>query len=123
MANFQLQDSQKVPYAVLLTDADGNPTAPAAGDSVVVASADAASATVAADAAPDPAKAPAGSSPLQTGFIVGGAKLAAGLKITATITLANPPKAGQPAPIVDLVDIVGGPSANGSITLGTPVAQ
>lgn len=120
MANFQLQDVQKVPYAVLETDADGNSVAPVAGDTCVGTSADTASFTIVPDATPDAAKAPAGSSPVQTGFIVGGSKNQAGVVLTFTISHAD----GSPAIIItDTLDNVTGPATNGSVSLGTPVAQ
>ena len=122
MANVQLQDVQKIPYAVLETDADGNAVVPAAGDSVSVVSADTDSFTVVPDTTVDPAKAPAGSTPLQTGFIVGGKKNQAGVSITATITKGDSTATPIP-PIVILLDNVTGPASNGSISLGQPEAQ
>jgi hypothetical protein len=129
MGNFQLQDSQKVPYAVFESDADGTIGKPGAGDSVVIASSDAASMIVAPDAAVDPAKVPnnADGTPgdptkcLQTGFLVGGKKAQVGVQATATFAHSDGTPA--PAPVVDLIDIIVGPLTTGAISLGTPVAQ
>lgn len=129
MANFQLQDSQKVSYAVAEFDKDGNIEAPGAGDSVAVASDSPSSLTVAADAAVDPAKVPnnpdgsAGDPTkyLQTGFLIGGATLKTGVQVTATF--AHTDGSAAPPPVVDLIDIVVGPIATGAISLGTPVNQ
>lgn len=124
MANFQLQDSQKVPYAIFESDAKGNIDPPDTGDSVVVTTSDSASLTVVPDAAVDPAKVPGGNAPancLQTGFIVGGAKAQLAVQVTATFTHTD----GTPAPpaAVDLVDVIVGPITTGTISLGTPVSQ
>jgi hypothetical protein len=129
MANTQLQDSFKIPYAIFETDADSNVAVPGAGDSVGLSSSDIASLTVLPDAAVDPAKVPnnADGTPgdptkcLQTGFLVGGSKAQAGVKITAVFAHADGTQA--PANVVDLFDIVVGPATTGVIALGTPVAQ
>lgn len=129
MANFQLQDSFKVPYAISETDADQNVAVPGAGDSVVVSSSDTASITVAPDAAVDPAKVPnnadgtAGDPTkcLQTGFLVGGKKAQVGVQVTATFSHADGTTA--PPAVVDLIDVVVGPGTTGVISLGTPVTQ
>lgn len=118
--NFQLQDVQKVPYAFLATDAIGDPASPNAGDSVTIVSSDTDSLTVVPDATPDPAKFPAGSDPIQTGFLVAGKKLQIGVSVTATAKLAS---GAVIDPVVDLIDVVGGPGVNAGLTLGTPVAQ
>jgi hypothetical protein len=129
MANFQLQDSQKVTYAIYESDKDGNIDAPGPGDTVVVSSASPASLSVVADAVVDPAKVP--NNPdgtpgdvadcLQTGFLVGGAKIAAGLQVLATFSHAD--GSAAPAPVNVLVDIVVGAAVTGSISLGAPVSQ
>jgi hypothetical protein len=123
-ANFQLQDNFQVPYAIFEADADQNVEAPGAGDSVVVTSSDVASLTVVPDTTVDPAKVPTGANPafaLQTGLLVGGAKIQAGVQVTATFAHADGSQA--PPPVVDLIDIVGGAVTTGSISLGTPVVQ
>jgi len=128
MGNFQLQDSQKVPYAVFESDAAGVPGKDA-GDSVAVSSSDAASMTVAPDAAVDPTKVPnnADGTPgdpskcLQTGFLIGGKKAQVGVTATATFTHTDGTPA--PPPVIDLIDIVVGPLSTGALSLGTPVAQ
>ena len=124
MANFQLQDTQKVSYAIFESDSDGNVGTPGAGDSVVVTTSDAASLTVAPDAVVDPAKvqAPAVASQcLQTGFLVGGKKPQAG--VGATVTFAHTDGTSAPPPVTDLIDIIVGPLTTGAISLGTPVSQ
>lgn len=129
MANVQLQDTQKVPYAVFEFDADGNVATPGSGDSVSVASDSLNSATVQPDASVDPAKVPnnadgtAGDAAdcLQTGFILGGKTPKVGVQITATFTHAD--GSAAPSPVADLIDIVTGPGVTGSISLGTPVNQ
>jgi hypothetical protein len=124
MANFQLQDTFKVPYAIFEADADSNVTAPGTGDTVAVTSSDTASLTVLPDAAVDPAKVPAGTDPakcMQTGFLVGGSKAQVGVGATATFSHAD--GSAAPPPVTDLIDVVAGPGTTGSISLGTPVAQ
>jgi hypothetical protein len=129
LANFQLQDSQKVPYAIAEFDADGNIVAPGVGDSVAVTTSDPASLTAAPDATVDPAKVPANADGtpgnpanyLQTGFLVGGKKAQLGVGATATFTHTDGTKA--PPAVTDLLDIVVGPAVTGAISLGAPVSQ
>lgn len=124
MPNFALQDTQKVPYAVFESDADGNVGTPGAGDSVVVSSDSPNSITVVPDPAVDPAKvqAPAtAAQALQTGFIVGGKVNKVGCQVTATFTHSD--GTPVPAPVVDLIDNVVGPLSTGAISLGAPVSQ
>lgn len=108
--NFQLASNQKVPYRV--THIDGSLLAP--GNTLAVDSADVSSATIVPDAAPA-----AGS--LASGFIVGGAKLAAGLKITTT----EKNSAGVVTDTVAIaIDVVGAAAAaNLAMALGTAVPQ
>ena len=112
--NFQLEDDQKVPYAVTVTDADNNPTNLQPGDTVTAVSSEPASLTVVPDATPA-----AGS--VASGFLVAGTTLAVGVSFTVTIT----PAAAGAAPIVatDLIDIIAGVETGISIGLGAPVAQ
>jgi hypothetical protein len=112
MANFQLGDTEKVQYSLTELDADSNPASAQPGDVVTVVSADPASLTVVPDATPV-----AGS--VASGFLVGGAKLATGLAVTATVTHAD----GTTLSVVDLIDIVGGKASSLSLGLGAPVAQ
>ena len=112
MPNFQLQDTQKVPYVISEVDADGNPTTEA-GDVCTVSSSDVTMATVVPDAAPVVAGAQ------QTGFILGGKTLGT-VTITSHIVKAD----GTTLPdATDAIDIIAGAPAAQSIGLGTPVAQ
>ena len=124
MANFQLQDTQKVPYAVFESDADGNIGTPGTGDSVSVTTDSPTSLSISSDATVDPAKVPAGANAsqcLQTGFIVGGSVNKVGCQVTATFSHAD----GTPAPaaVVDLIDNIVGPLTTGALSLGAPVSQ
>jgi hypothetical protein len=124
MANFQLQDTQKVPYCIFESDSDGNVGTPGAGDSAVVTTSDPASLTVAADAVVDPAKVPAGATAaqaLQTGFLVGNKKAQAG--VGATVTITHTDGTAAPPPFTDLLDIIVGPLTTTAMALGTPVSQ
>ena len=112
MANFQLQDVQKVSYALSAADADGNPSVLAAGATVAVSSSDVTMATVLPDATPA-----AGS--LASGFILGAAKLGT-VQINAAVTNADG-SAGLTGALA--IDIVSGPAATISMAPGTPVAQ
>lgn len=112
MGNFQLQDVQKVPYSLQAVDADGNPAQLEAGDTVDVSSSDPASATVVPDATPA-----AGS--VASGFVVGGAKLGT-VQVNAAVKKAD----GSAGPTGAVsIDIVGGPAASISFSMGTPQAQ
>jgi hypothetical protein len=113
MANFQLQDSQKVPYAVAALDAAGLPLAAlAAGESIAVSSSDASLAVVVPDAAPA-----AGS--VASGFIVGQPKLGT-VQISAAVTKADG-SAGPTGAVA--IDIVAGAEASISVSLGAAQAQ
>lgn len=112
MANLQLQDVQKVPYAIQAVDADGNPAALAAGSTLAVASSDPTMATVVPDATPA-----AGS--VASGFIVGQSKLGT-VQINVQETKADG-TAGLSGAVS--IDIVSGPAAQLVIAPGTPVAQ
>jgi hypothetical protein len=124
--NFPLQDSQKVPYAIVETDKDGNAVAPATGDSSVTTSSDAASITVAPDATPDQSKVPApagGGTPpvaIETGFLIAGSKVQTGVQVTNQITKADGTKL---TPSVDLIDVITGAPSTSNILLGAPVSQ
>lgn len=127
--NTQLQDQQKIPYAIAEFDADGNIVPPGSGDTAAVSSSDTASLTVSPDAAIDPAKVP--NNPdgtpgdptkyLQTGFLVGGAKVQTGVGATSTITHSD--GTPGPAPVTDLLDIIVGPAATQVMSLGQAVSQ
>lgn len=121
--DIQLQDSQKIPYAISEVDADGNIVPPGTGDSVALVSSDNASIQVVADSTIDTAKLPSGavaSNYLQTGFIEGRSKLQNGVTVTATITKGT---GTAPAPAVDTFDVIAGPATTTSIAVGTPVSQ
>ena len=113
MPNFQLGDTEKVPYALTELDADSNPATPQPGDVVTVVSSDAASISVVPDATPV-----AGS--VASGFLVGGAKLQLGVIVTASLSHAN---STQPLTISDTIDVVGGSASSLSLGLGAPVSQ
>lgn len=124
MANPQLADNQKVPYAVFELDSDGSIAVPGSGDSVAVVSSAPASLTVNPDANVDPTKVPTGVDAtrcLQTGFLFGGTTAAVGVQVTATFTHTD--GSAAPPPVVDLIDVVTGAPVTGSIALGVPVAQ
>lgn len=114
--NPQLGDTQKVPYAFTLVDADGNTVPGGQGRVVTVASSDTDSATIVPDASPT-----AGS--LASGFVVGGKKLATGLTITATVTKEDGTTPDPALSVVDTIDIVAGAAVSALLSLGTPVAQ
>lgn len=112
MPNFQLGDTEKVPYALTELDADSNPATADPSDVISVTSSDNASATVVPDATPV-----AGS--VASGFIFGQAKLQTGVTITATVTHTD----GSSLTVSDLIDIVGGKASSISLGLGAPVSQ
>jgi hypothetical protein len=112
MANFQLGDTEQVPYALTELDGDSNPTTGKPGDVITVVSSDTASLTVVPDATPV-----AGS--VASGQLLGGKKLQTGVTVTATIT----PVSGAPLVVVDTIDIVGGAATSISLGLGAPVSQ
>jgi len=112
MANFQLGDTEKVPYALTELDADSNPATPKSDDTITIVSSDTDSATVVPDETPV-----AGS--VASGFIVGGKKVQAGVSITATVTHAD----GTSLTVTDLIDVVGGAASSISLGLGAPVSQ
>jgi len=115
MANFQLGDTEKSPYAVTVLDGDSNPAVLDPTDTVTVVSSDVASMTVVPDATPA-----AGS--VASGFVLGGAKLQVGVTLTATVT-PGPTSITKAITGVDLIDIVGGVANSLSIGLGAPVLQ
>lgn len=129
MANFALQDSQKVPYSVAEFDAKGVLDKPGAGDTVTVTTDSPASLSIVPDAAVDPAKVPnnADGTPgdptnyLQTGFIVGGSSPKVGCGVIATFSHAD--GTTPPPPVTDLIDLIAGPIATGGLSLGTAVNQ
>jgi hypothetical protein len=111
--NFQLGDTEKVPYSLIELDADSNPATPEPGDTITIVSSDTASLAV----VPDPTPA-AGT--VASGFLVGGSKLQTGVTVTATVSHAD----GSPSlSVVDTIDIVGGKASSLSLGLGAPVAQ
>lgn len=112
MANFQLQDVQKVAYSLAAVDADGLPATLPSGASVAVSSSDPTIATVVPDATPA-----AGS--IASGFVVAQAKLGT-VQINAAVTNAD----GSAGPTGAVsIDVVSGPAASISFSLGTPVSQ
>lgn len=112
MANFQLEDTEKVAYALTELDADSNPATADPADVISITSSDTASATVVPDAS-----ATAGS--VASGFILGGSKLQTGVVITATVTHSD----GTSLTVSDTLDIVGGKASSISLGLGAPVSQ
>lgn len=115
MANTQLGDSQKIPYSYFLNDKDSNLVPLAAGQTVSVVSSDTASATVVPDATPA-----AGST--ASGFILGGAKLQAGVTVTfSALDVDGTTKLVDD--VVDTFDVVVGKAVTAAVTLGTPVDQ
>jgi hypothetical protein len=112
VANFQLGDTQKVPFALSALDADGNPTTITTGDTVSVTSSDEASAKVVSDPTPTTGS-------LASGFIVGGKKLGT-VTITASATKAD---GTVDITVQDVIDIVPGTASSLSLGLGVPVAQ
>lgn len=110
--NFPLGDTQKVPFTLTVTDADGNPTALGAGDSISVVSSDTESLTVVMDET-----AVEGSA--ASGFLVAGKKLAVGVTATATLAKAD----GTSISGVDTLDIIAGAASAIAFGLGAPVAQ
>jgi hypothetical protein len=114
MANFQLGDTEKAPYTVVVLDGASNPATLQPGDTVTVTSQDVASVTVVPDATPV-----AGS--VASGFIVGGKKVQPNVVITATATLAASENPLPPA--TAMVDVVGGVASSISLGFGAPVAQ
>lgn len=110
--NFQLQDTQKVPYRLVALDADGNQATLPTGASVDVSSSDSGMANVVAD--PTPAD-----GAVASGMIVGGTKLGT-VQINATVT--NQDGSTGPTGAV-AVDVVSGPAASISISLGAAVPQ
>jgi hypothetical protein len=118
-----LLNTFKRPFYASEEDADGNLIVDA-GDSAVVTSGDSTKATIAADAAVDPAKLPAGADPtkyLLTGYIVG-VKGASG-DVDITCTYAHTDSTPPPAPQVITIPIVAGTPAVGVFGTGTDVAQ
>jgi hypothetical protein len=111
--NFQLQDTQKVPYSLTVADADGNPTTSAPGDTITVVSADTASVSVVPDATP-------ATGTVASGYLVAGNKLQAGVAVTATLT---PAAGGAPIVATDLIDVIAGVESALSFGLGAPVSQ
>jgi hypothetical protein len=113
MANFQLDDTQKVAYALVAFDAANNPAQVAAGDVISVSSSDVASATVVPDAVPA-----AGS--LASGFIVSGSKAQVGVQITASAKKAD---GSLDLQVVDLIDVVSAAASSLGLSLGKPVPK
>ncbi len=111
-----LGDNQKVSYAISAADAKLNPAQLAAGDTVSVTSSDTDSVTVVPDITPV-----AGS--LASGFLVAGAKLQAGVVITASALLADGTPDATVSKAVATIDVIGGVATNLSITLGSPIFQ
>jgi len=114
---FVLQDIQQVSYGLNVTDADGNPAALPAGDTISVVSSAPTSASVVPDATP-------AAGFIASGQILGGAVLG-NAQITATALLSDGVTADTTiAPAVGSFSIVASAaSAMGAFTLGTPVTQ
>jgi hypothetical protein len=120
MPNFQLGDTEKVAYALTELDADSNPASAQPGDIITVVSSAPASISVVPDATPA-----AGS--VASGFLVGGATLAIGVTITATVqhvsSINGVTTPGASLTVTDLIDVVGGTASSISLGLGAPVSQ
>ncbi len=112
MANYQLGDTEKAPYALTELDADSNPATPQPGDVVSITSSDPASATIVPDATP-------ATGSVASGFVVGGAKVQVGVVLTATVTHSD----GTSLSVTDTIDVVGGKASSLSLGLGAPVSQ
>jgi hypothetical protein len=114
---FALQDVQKVPYSIPTPlDADGNPTALPAGDSILVTSDTPAVASVVPDATPS-----AGN--IASGFILGGTTEGlANVTFQAVGSDGVTPDATI-GPFVQPIQVGAGPATQINATLGTPVAQ
>jgi hypothetical protein len=112
MSNFQLGDTEQVPYQLTALDADSNPAVAQPGDVTTVVSSAPASISVVPDATPAVGT-------IASGQLVGGSTLATGVSITATVTHTD----GTSATVTDLIDVVGGEATSLSISLGTPTQQ
>jgi hypothetical protein len=112
MSNFQLGDTEKVPYALTELDADSNPTSGKPDDVISIVSDSTDSLSVVPDASPA-----AGS--VASGFLVGGKVLKSGVNVTATVTHAD----GTSLSVTDVIDVVGGVASSLSLGLGAPVSQ
>ncbi len=112
MANFQLEDVQKVSYALAALDADGNAATLDAGDTIAVTSGDSTMASVVPDATP-------AAGFLASGFILGGA-VEGTVLISAAVTKADG-SAGASGGVA--IDVTSGPAASITFSLGAPVAQ
>lgn len=112
MPNFQLGDTEKVPYALTELDADSNPATPQPGDTITIVSNDTDSITVVPDATPKDGS-------VASGFLLGQRKLQNGVSVTATVTHVD----GSTLTVVDLIDVVAGAATSLSLGLGAPVSQ
>jgi hypothetical protein len=109
--NSQLATNQKAPYVV--NHLDGSPLK--VGNSIRLTSSDNNGASIAPDAVP--------LAGLGTGFVVGGAAVQTGLKITADELDATGNVVDTTAVVIDIVSpvVVPPPPSNLSLTLGVPV--
>lgn len=111
MPNFQLGDTEKVPYALTELDAASQPVAGVATDVIAIVSSVPASVAVVPDATPV-----AGS--VASGFLTGGVP-AVGVVVTATVTHVD----GTALTVSDTIDCVGGVANSISLGLGAPVSK
>lgn len=112
--NTQLIDNFKIPYALSVLDADGDPTSLQPGETVQVVSSDTASISVVPDATPAPGS-------IASGFIVGQSKLQTGVSVTATVIGADGTTPGLS--VQDLFDVVAGTEASIAFNLGSAIPQ
>lgn len=124
----QLRDSEKIPFYVVERDLKSNPVKDD-GDSATVTVDVAASATVALDAAVDPAKIPNGPDGkpevdpalvLATGFLVGGSTVG---PFNVTTSFAHTDGSEPPADVVSPFTLLSGAPSSGAISFGAPIAQ
>jgi hypothetical protein len=111
MANFQLGDTEKAPFALTELDAASQPVAGLPTDTISIVSDSPDSASIVMDS-------PAADGFVASGFVVGG-KPKTNVNITATVTHAD----GTSLTVTDVIDVVGGTASSLSLGLGAPVSK
>jgi len=111
MGNFQLGDTQQVPFTITELDGKGNPAVPQPGDTFSSSLSDSTAATVTFDTTP------------AAGSVASGVIVAQKESLGLVITFALQHPSGPALTITDTIDIVGGPATTIGVGLGTPVAQ
>lgn len=112
MANFQLGDTEQVPYSLIELDADSQPALTSPSDIITIVSSNTKALQVVPDATPA-----AGTQ--ASGLLVGGPGVALGVTVTATVQRTS----GPVLSVTDTIDVVGGVASSLSLGLGAPVAQ